>query len=140
MPVEDAGSAPPPNLSFRQGVQAWVPGFAALGLALFLMQLPTFGSSFEDAKIRERALRAWDHGEYKSSAELFKDLSARYPKSRDFSVKLLTAQYRSNDPDAALETYDRLVGVRLNRTDSKDVMEIMDNINNGVKYKPSKGK
>jgi tetratricopeptide (TPR) repeat protein len=102
-------------------VPLWVKVMVAIGLLLFLIQIPDFTNSLSDAIEKSRAAAAYDKRFYFQSVEKYQELHARYPADTKLTKKLGFAHYRAGQYIEALNTFDQLVGVKMTKDEVADI-------------------
>ena len=109
-------------------VPLWVKGMVAIGVLLFLIQMPTFTSSLSEAIQKSRASTAYDKGQYLQAVEKYKELHLHYPADKELIKKLGFAHYRAGQYIEALNTFDQLVGVKMTKNEVAEINAVISDI------------
>jgi Flp pilus assembly protein TadD len=118
-------------------VPVWVKGIVVAGLALFLIQLPSFGSSLTDAIQKKQAANNFREGQYTQAIAGYSALRTRYPKDKVLTKQLGLSQYRAGQYIEAIDTFNQLAGVKMPKHDVEEINAVIADIATKLNLKPN---
>jgi TolA-binding protein len=118
-------------------VPVWVKGIVVAGVALFLIQLPSFGSSLTDAIQKKQAANNYREGLYTQAIAGYSALRTRYPNDKVLTKQLGLSQYRAGQYIEAIDTFNQLAGVKMPKHDVEEINAVIADITTKLNLKPN---